>query len=421
MNRVDTGTTHRMGSPSMDRLRTATIVRPRGRHGLAVALLALAAAGCGGGHDRPAAEGAPPLDVRTAAVEARRVNEVFEAGGIVQAQTTATLAARIMAPVREVRVQPGDKVRRGQVLVVLDDRDLSAGARQARTARDAANEGAGAAEAEIEGARAQLALAKASHDRIASLRSRNSATPHEMDEAVAALRGAEARVASAEARLRQARASQQSAGAASEAAGVAASFAAITAPFDGLVTEKHVEPGNLVAPGTPLVRVEDTRGFRLDVRVDESRAGHIRVGDTVPVVLDQRGDGPSEVRATVKEVARAVDSDARALLVKLALPEVSEVRSGMFGRARLPGEARPAVLAPASAVVRRGQVATVFVADGNKARLRLVHLGATSGDHVEVVSGLSEGEQVVIEPPAGLADGRAVRVSARAAGTGESR
>lgn len=390
---------------------------------LAASLATLAlAASCGGGHATESRPPAQPLDVRVARVEARQVNDAFEAGGVVQAQTTATLASRIMAPVRDVRVQPGDTVRRGQVLIVLDGRDLAAGARQALTGRDAANEGAGAASAELDGARAQLALAKASHDRIVSLRSRNSATAHEFDEAVAGLRGAEARLASAEARVRQAQAAQASAAAASDAAGVTASFATITAPFDGLVTDKFVEPGNLATPGMPLVRVEDARGFRLDVRVDESRAEYVRVGDTVPVVLDRRDDRGQqvEVMATVREVARAVDADARAFLVKLSLPE-SGVRSGMFGRARLPGAARPAVLVPVSAIVRTGQVASAFVADGGTARLRLVHLGFPAGAHVEVVSGLSEGEQVVVDPPAGLHDGRPLKVAGAPAATGASR
>ncbi len=367
-------------------------------------------AACGGSREAQPATAAPPLDVRVAPVERRQINDVFEAGGTVAAQTTATVAARIMAPVREVRVQPGDRVRAGQVLVVLDDRDLSAGARQASTAREAANEGANAAAAALEGARAHLALAKASHDRVAGLRARNSATAQEFDQAVAALRGAEAQVTAAEAQVRQAKAAQASAGAASEAAGVTASFATVTAPFDGLVTEKYVEPGNLATPGLPLVRLEDARGFRVDVRVDESRATYVKVGDTVPVVLDRRDERgqPVEVAATVQEVARAVDADARAFLVKLALPG-TELRSGMFGRARLPGPPREAVLVPAAAIHRTGQVTSVYVADATTARLRMVHLGTTAGPLVEVVSGVSEGERVVVDPVPGLVDGRAIK------------
>jgi RND family efflux transporter MFP subunit len=347
--------------------------------------------------------------------------DVFETGGVVQAQTTATLASRIMAPVREVRVRPGDRVARGQVLVVLDDRDLAAAARQASTAREAADEGTLAARAELEGAKAGLALAKASHARIASLHARNSATAHELDEATAALRGAESRLASAEARVRQASAGQASAAAASEAAGITAGFATVTAPFDGVVTEKFVEPGNLVSPGTPLLRVEQRGGFRLDVRVDESRIAFVKLGDKVPVLLDPLdGSGPTEVEASVQEIARAVDADARAVLVKLALPEGS-LKSGAFGRARLPGSPRRVIVIPETAVVRQGQVTSVFVVEGDTARLRLLQLGASQGGFVEVVSGLAEGERVVDAPPSGLTDGRPLRVGGAAAPAGGGR
>lgn len=386
----------------------------------ALSVLSLTA-GCGGGHEAAKTpDSGPALQVRTLAADARQVSDTFEAGGTVQAQTTATISARIMATVREVRVHPGDRVKSGQVLVVLDDRDLSAGVRQAGTGRDAANEGANAAQAELEGARAALALAKASHDRIVSLESRKSVTAQEVDQVVAGLRGAEARVASADAHLRQAQAARASATAASEGAGVAASFAVLTAPFDGLVTDKFVEPGNLASPGMALLRVEDPGAFRLELRVDESRAAYVRVGDTVPVRLDRGPGDTAEVAATVKEVSRAVDADTHAFLVKLALP-AGDLRSGMFGRARLPGAPRQALIVPSSSVVRTGQVASVFVVDGTTARLRLVHLGAVLGASVEVISGLSAGERVVDAPPLGLTDGRALRVEGAAAPAGDKR
>ena len=203
------------------------------------------------------------------------IADTFEAGGVVQARTTATIMARILAPVREVRVAPGDRVRAGQVLIVLDGRDLAAHARSARAAALAADQGVTAAASEQQAADAALALARATHERIAGLHAKRSATAQELDDATGALRAAEARAAGAAARAQAAVSGVESARAASEAAGTTASFALITAPFDGVVTEKMVEPGNMAAPGTPLMRVEDTRGFRLDVRVDESRIGQI--------------------------------------------------------------------------------------------------------------------------------------------------
>lgn len=382
---------------------------------LSLSLVSVTAAACGGGSHSPAEGPAgTPVDARVVQVQLRQVTDVFEAGGVVQAQTSATLASRIMAPVREVRVRPGDRVRRGQTLVVLDDRDLAAAARQARTARQAADEGSAAASADLDGAKSSLALAKASYARIQSLHARSSATAHELDEATAALRGAESRLASAEARTRQAQAGQASAEAASDGASVTAGFASITSPFDGIVTEKLVEPGNMVAPGTPVLRVEQSGGFRLDVRIDESRIAFVKAGDKVPVMLDALdGSGMTEVSASVQEIARAVDADTRAVLVKLSLPD-GALKSGTFGRARLPGAPRKAVVVPASAIVRQGQVTSVFVVDGDTARLRLVQLGTVSGDVAEVASGLSEGERVVDAPRTGLTDGQPLRVAGSA-------
>jgi RND family efflux transporter MFP subunit len=271
---------------------------------------------------------------------------------------------------------------------------------------------------EREAAAAALQLARASHQRVAALYEKKSATAQELDEATAALRAAEARNGSAEARVAQANAALASARAAGEVAAVTASYAVVTAPFDGVVTEKLVEPGNMASPGTPLVRVEDTRGFRLEVRVDESRAQFVVPGAEVAVVID--GAGPNGERAEavgrVAEVGRAVDAGTRGFVVKIDVPDGSSLRSGMFGRARLPGPARTGLAVPQDAVVRTGQVTSVFVVDKDRVRLRLVSLGDQAGAGVEVLAGLTPDDVVVLAPPPGLRDGQRVTVSGQARG-----
>jgi RND family efflux transporter MFP subunit len=176
-----------------------------------------------------------------------------------------------------------------------------------------------------------------------------------------------------------------------------------------VVTEKMVEPGNMAAPGTPLMRIEDTRAFRLDVRVDESRIGQIAPGAPVSVSLDAGADGaPRVTNGTVTEVSRAVDADARAFLVKIALPAESGWRSGMFGRARFASRPRRALTVPADALVRRGQVTSVFVVEKDIARVRLVNVSGT-----EVLAGVSDGDVVIVAPPPTLTDGRRVNVGGR--------
>jgi hypothetical protein len=103
-----------------------------------------------------------------------------------------------------------------------------------------------------------------------------------------------------------------------------------------------------------------------------------------------------------------VDADTRAFLVKIALPDLPGLRSGEFGKVRFRGTSRRALTIPASAVVRRGQLTSVFVIDRGVARVRLVSLSES-----EVLAGLTESEVVILSPPAGLTDGRRVTVGGR--------
>ena len=385
-----------------------TLMTPTRSLFAAVLLAGAAATSCTSTPSEKAAAGgdaATPLAVRVAAVVDASVTDASDAGGVVQARTTATLAARVLAPVTAVHVAPGDVVRAGQLLVSLDGRDLEAGARSATAAAAQATSGAAAAAADEQAARASLVLARATHERIAALHAKRSATTQELDEAAAALAAAEARAAGAAARVQEASSGIERATAGRDAAAATASFLRITAPFAGVVTEKLVEPGNLATPGMPLVRLEDTRGFRLDVRVDESRAARISLGAAVEVMLDGAGGQPQPVTGTVSEISRALDADARAFLVKITLPGTTGLRSGAFGRARFPDGARTALTIPASAVITQGQVSSVFVADHGVARLRLVRMRGA-----EVQAGLAAGELVVVSPPPGIADGRRIAV-----------
>lgn len=369
--------------------------------------VALALPGCSRETTGPSARTQDPNPVTVATVAMGDVAVAFEAGGVVQARTTATITARILAPVVEVRVAPGDRVRSGQVLIVLDGRDLAAQARRARAAGLLANQDVTAAASDRQAAEADLALARSTHERIADLNAKRSATAQELDDATGALRAAEARAAGAAARAQAALSGVDVAQASIEAADATETFARLVAPFDGVVTEKMVDLGNMAAPGTPLMRLEDTRDFRLHVRVDESRVGQIPPGAAVAVTLDT--DGASRtVAGKVAEVGRAVDADARAFLVKILLPADAGLRSGMFGRARFGGRPRQAVTVPAGALVHRGQMTSVFVVEQDVAHVRLVNVSGT-----EVLAGLSEGEVVVVAPPAGLADGRRVTAGGR--------
>lgn len=366
-----------------------------------------ALAGCGGEPvESVSAAERPPIAVNVARVATASIGETFDAGGLVEAKTTALVAARIVAPVTQVKVKAGDRVRQGDVLVVLDGADLDARSRSASAAAQAAAQDVDAAANGQREADAALALARTNRARIDQLFSRKSATQQELDNADAALRMAEARAQASAARLAAARAGVDSAAASRDAASSTARFATITAPFDGVVSATMVESGNMTAPGQPLLRLEDVRNLRLAVRVDESRVGAATVGARVPIVLDASASGETmTVDGEVVEVGRLDDASAHAYLVKIALPANARVEPGRFGRARFATRTRNGVVLPEGALRRQGQIASVFVVEDNVARLRMVDM---RGD--EVVAGVNAGDTVVVRPPVDLVDGRRVTV-----------
>ncbi len=378
---------------------------------LLAAMLAASAA-CGrAGQDTNADRRDAPVPVTTASAEVRENMELFDVSGVVRGRTSATLASRVMAPVRAVLVQPGDRVRAGQTLILLDDRDVSAAAQQARARGLAAERALDVAAAEQAAARAAQALARATHARITTLYARKSATAQEFDQTKAAVDAADARVAQSQAAVEEAQAGRDAADAGRQAAEVTASFARITAPFEGILTEKLVDQGTLATPGTPLLRMQDTRAFEVEVRVDESRAAWVTRDLRVRVTVDAP-NGPLDLAGRVSEIAGPIDAGTRTVLVTIAIPPADALRPGMFGRAHLPGPTRRILMIPDAAIVRRGQLTAVFVIDHGTARLRLVSLGRTSANRTEVLAGLSAGEALVIAPPATLCDGVALSVRA---------
>lgn len=372
---------------------------------VAVGTSAALAAGCGEPIESTSAAERPPVVVSIAPVATASIGETFDAGGLVEARTTAMIAARIVAPVREVRVKAGDRVRQGDLLARLDGADLDARSRSAAATAQASVRDVDAAANGQREADAALVLARTNRTRVEQLFSRRSATQQELDNADAALRMAEARAQAAAARLAAARAGADSATASWDAASGTAGFATITAPFDGVVSATMVQDGSMAAPGQPLLRLEDVRNLRLAVRVDESRVGAATLGTRVPVVLDASAGDTTTVEGEVVEVGRLDDASAHAYLVKIALPAIARLEPGRFGRARFTIRTRRGVVLPDGALRRQGQIASVFVVEHDVARLRMVDMRGE-----EVVAGVTAGEMVVVRPPGDLTDGRRVTV-----------
>jgi RND family efflux transporter MFP subunit len=309
-----------------------------------------------------------------------------------------------------IAVAAGDRVRAGDVLLALDAQDVIEHAQQARAAARAAERTLAQARADQDAARAEETLAAAWQARIATLHERRAATDQERDEANAHLAAAAARVVAARAGADAADAQFDAARAAAAAAAAAEAFTIVRAPFDGPVAERLTDPGNLAAPGVPLLRLESAGDRQVVARVDEARAAYVHVGDRVTVVLADAPSSGAALDAVVTEVARAVDVDQHAFTVKVDLASPVQARSGSFARVVFGGARRRALVVPAAAVRRRGQVSSIFVVQDGVARLRLVDVGAALSDGVEVLAGLDAGESVVTSPPLRLVDGASVAV-----------
>ena len=379
---------------------------------LAVAMLA----GCS--ESKPPAQAAPEKVHGVAVMQVQKVTvpDVVEAPGTVQAVLSAQLASQVMGTITRVNVHEGDHVRRGEVLVSIDEAQQQAAYTSAKAGLQASQESIAAADADY-------ALAESTMKRYQMLYDKKSVSPQEYDEVKTKLAAAKARRDAAHAGRTQAEAGVSQ-------ASTVMSFTKVRAPFDGIVVAKLAEPGAMAAPGVPLLVVEDPSRFRLEAQVDESKMGSVRLGETVPVVIDAIGEQPIDGKVT--QIVPAADPSSRTFTVKIDLPSNPTLspktgdkggasgekggapgsplipkegisgppmRSGLFGRARFPQGERQSILIPKSAVVNRGQLQAVYVVGSDQlASLRFVTLGAASGDQVEVLSGLQSGDRIVAQP-----------------------
>ena len=340
---------------------------------------ALALAGCS---REPRTGSAAPETARAPVLVAQRVDapDLLEAVGTVRAAQTSQLAAQTMGNIVEIRVHEGDRVQRGQVLAVIDDA-------QQRAASDRTGAAGARAQQEIAAADSDFALAEATFKRYQMLYERKSVSPQEFDEA-------KARYQAALARRSMAQAGKAQADAAVAQARTALDYTRIRAPFDGVITERRMDSGALTSPGMPIFTVEDLRHYRLEVDVNENDLQYVRLGQGLPVVIDALQN--AQLAGKVVQIVPAVDPASRCFLVKIELPGDSRLRSGLFGRVEIARGRRPALRIPQTAVVQRGQLQGVYVLDQNRiASLRYVTLGKSSGQEVEILAGLQEGEKLV--------------------------
>ena len=174
------------------------------------------------------------------------------------------------------------------------------------------------------------------------------------------------------------------------------SYTIVKAPFDGVITEKKVEIGELASPGQPLLKMEDPEQLRLEATVAESDVRVVSVGFLVPVVIDALGTDP--LKGKVSQILPAGDPQTHTFTMKVELPKTAGLKSGMFGRLRLEKGMTTTLLLPKSAFIERGELASLFVVGSDRvARLRWVKIGRTFEQGIEILSGVDAGERVIVD------------------------
>lgn len=331
------------------------------------------------------------------------------------------LASKIMAHVEKIYVKEGDRFEKGQLLVNLDRREITAHSAQASAGLEQALKAVRAAEAALEeiaaarkAAEATLANAQASYERTEKLFQAGVATQQDYDNATERLKAAKAQVErinaqeeAIRAQREQALAKVKEAQAGVEATGIQLSYTEILAPFDGYVVQKLVEEGDLVGPGQPVL-VVDRPPWRVEAFLNEKYLQDIKVGDTLPVEIDTLG---RKVVGRVAEINRAVDPTSRSFEVKIDLPEDAQVKPGMFVRVIMPAGNRKGIVLPEDALVAKYDLHAVYLVDAEgRARLRYVDVGGRVKDGVEILGGLNPGDVVVVKGVEGLSDGTPVEV-----------
>jgi len=184
-------------------------------------------------------------------------------------------------------------------------------------------------------------------------------------------------------------------------------YVEVLAPFDGVVTKKWADVGDLATPGKPLVAIEDPSMFQLEADVPDAIASGIQQNAQLPVQVDSL---KGELVGIVREIAPTADPASRTFRVRLDLPQTAGLRSGQFARVVVAVGERSSARVPISAVILRGQLEILFVVTKQRAQLHLVKTGRAIGDEVEVLAGLESGESVVVRGADLLVDGQPVEV-----------
>lgn len=319
----------------------------------------------------------PPVEaqetpVPTLLLAPRSFASSLSAEATIEAVRQATLAAQVPGRIMALEVDAGDSVRRGQLLARIDPSEASAAL--------------AAADARVAAAEADLVNARAEHQRARSLVAKHFLSQSALD-------AARSRLDAAEAQVRAARASRGQ-------AATVEGYTAISSPLDGLVAVRHIERGEMAQPGRALLTVYDPAAMRAVVDLPQQRLASFDGGPLSARV--ELPDSGRRLDATAVSVLPAADARTHTVRLRVELPPGSrDLLPGSFARVHFFTGERSRVVLPAAAVLRRGELTAVYVADGEGGfSLRQVRLGRAIGadGEIEVLAGLKGDETVALDP-----------------------
>ncbi len=305
--------------------------------------------------------------------------------GTVVSADQVQIASRLMGYVSGLAVHEGQTVNKGELLLVVNPTEVNSEIRQA--------------EAQVAKARASLSDAKANYERYKVLYEGQAVTEQEYQQMEMAYKVAVGSHQAAKAALAAARAQQK--------------YAQVRAPFDGLVVSKLVDNGQLAAPGTPLLVLENPEHLQAEVQVPEQAYEHLKLGRDVRVQFEGENFEMRTVTGRVERLVSAADPATHTHLAKIGLPAEPGIRSGEFVQVSIPVGAEKGIVVPAAAIRNRAGIEGVFVVNiDGEAQFRMVTLGPSQPEGVVVLSGLFPGDRLIVSPEGQLANGVKVRVRA---------
>lgn len=349
--------------------------------------------------------------VRAAVAEAQLTQQPFlyEAVATITPRTAATLSSKLMGTIQAIHVREGDRVESGDLLVVVDQRQVTAQLTRAEAGLQEARRAETSALSAFDSTKAAADLAASTYQRYEQLRASDSVSQQEFDEVEARHRQAQAAKAQSEAMLAAARSRVRQAEATVESAVVGKKDAQVRAPYAGKITAKLVDEGDLASPGTPFLTIEKEGEYYADLVLPERHiqavALEMKVQVTVPAL------GPTTLEGRIDRIVPLADARSRSFQLKVRLPQEAPLKSGMFARVAIPVGGSGLLLIPAGAIVPQGQLEGIFSVDKDQiAHFRLVRTGRTYEDRVEILAGIKPGDRYVEAPPVTLADGDKIEV-----------